>query len=380
MPANLTRIGTAVEMYSLRARKMSIAFHKTINGKERDHMKVIALAAIAFAVTLSGCAEHKDGPQDKALIANQTPLGGGTRAPATSFDYKRVQYLTDGTCSAGNVYFRYLSVEDVNLGKDAIGNDIMAEADVLIHANNRYEVEYKEKYITDYTTNGYRYKRQRVRNFEGTVKVMNGKLLLDDLMEIKAQEVEGKVVATVLYKKNIVTQGLKNVAVKAVNVWSTAGIRNHREVCPDEENTLGIFSNFRARETRTSIALKGLSTNERVMAGQVTLNGLELILHADGNYHLLARVRLPGDNYGSERPYIIESGVWDRAGSMLKLYYGIVRMAQYGSGVELRFTRDLTLFDDENQKSYQLALTGKTVKLISGPSEFNMDDLMDTYR
>ncbi len=338
-------------------------------------MKSIYFIALAFATALSACAESKDSARDQGFVTSQENGGNReSRTPASAFDYQRIVYTTDGSCAAGNVYFRYLSVQDVNLG-----NDILAEADVLIHANNRYEVEYKEKYVTDYTASGYRYKRQRVRNFEGAVKQVNGKLVLDDLMEIEAQEVDGKVIASVFYQKNIVTEGLKNVAAKAVNVWSTAGIQSHREVCPDEENTLGVFSSFRARESRTSIALKGFSTNEAVIAGQVVLSGLELIVHADGNYHLLAKARLANGSSGSERPYIIESGIWDREGSMLKLYYGRVRMAQPGS-VELKFTRDLTLFDDVNQRSYQLVLTGKAVKLVFGPSAFSMDDLMDTYR
>ncbi|MGE3681001.1 MAG: hypothetical protein AB7G93_04685 [Bdellovibrionales bacterium] len=342
-------------------------------------MKSFILTAIACVAVLSGCAESKDSAKDQNYVVNRGE-SGGSRQPASALDYKRIHYTTDGSCAAGNIYFRFLSVENVNLGKNAIGNDILADADVLIHSDGRYEVEYLEKYITDYTATGYRYKRQRVRNFEGNWKDVNGKLVLDDLMEISAQELDRKVVAEVHYKKDIVTAGLKGAIAKGVNVWSTAGIRSYREVCATDQDTLGAFETFRSRDSRTSIALKGLVSSDRLVAGEVAISGMELLIHPDGRYHLIARAKTSVDSFSVERPYIIESGTWERFGSQLKLYYSVVNLVYGSNGVELKFTRDPMLFDDEHNKGYMLALTGKSVRMKMAPSSLNMDDLTDTYR
>lgn len=342
-------------------------------------MKCFILTAIACVVVLSGCAESKDSAKDQSYVVNQGG-SGGSRNPASAFDYKRIHYTTDGSCAAGNVYFRFLSVENVNLGKNAIGNDILADADVLIHADGRYEVEYLEKYIIDYTSTGYRYKRQRVRNFEGRWKEADGKLVLDDLMEITAREQDRKVEAEVIYKKDIVTAGLKGAVAKGVNVWSTAGIRSYREVCATEQDTLGVFEKFRSRNSRVNISLNGLVSNDPMLVGEVAISGMELFIHPDGRYHLVARAKTPADNYLVERPYIIESGTWERFGSQLKLYYSIVSMVYGSNGVELKFNRNPMLFDDDHNKGYTLALTGKSVKMMMSHSSLNMDDLTDTYR
>jgi len=376
--AKFIELGTTVEMKSLTARA-TVRARLTINGKERNRMKCFILTAIACVAVLSGCAESKDSAKDESHLVNQQG-SGGSRNPASTFDYKRIQYTTDGSCSAGNVYFRFLSVENVNLGKNAFENDILADADVLIHADGRYEVEYLEKYITDYTPTGYRYKRQRVRNFEGKWKEVDGKIILDDLMEITAREQDRKVEAAVLYKKDIVTAGLKGATARGVNVWSTAGILSYREVCATEQDTLGMFERFRSRDSRVNISLNGLVSNDRMVVGEVAISGMELLIHPDGNYHLVARAKTSADNFSVERPYIIESGTWERFGSQLKLYYSVVSLAYGNNGVELSFTRDPVLFDDDHNKAYPLALTGKRVRLMMSRSSLNMDDLTDTYR
>ena len=344
-------------------------------------MKIIFLLAIATAAALTGCSQsNEEAKHQGEVIAHQGNNENGSREPATAFDYKRVQYTTDGSCAKGSLYFRYLSVEDVKLGQTAEGKDILVEADVLLYSNGQYEVEYKEKYITDYTDTGYRYKKQKVRNFAGNWKEAAGKLVLDDVMDIIAQELDGKIVGRVLYKKNIVTPGLKGATARAVNVWSSAAIRSYREMCPSEQDVLGSFEKFRARSSLQTISLNGLASAERMTVSNVEIRQMHLILHTDGSYHVMVLARVPADGFASERVYTLESGSWERMGQMLKLYHGMVSMAYGGSGVELRFTRDVVLFDDVNQKVYPLALTGKNIKLMFAPSPFSMDDLTDTYR
>jgi|SRR3989344_1617168 len=344
-------------------------------------MKIIFLLAVAAAAALTGCSQsNEEAKRQGEVIAHQRNNENGSRAPATAFDYKRVQYATDGSCAKGSLYFRYLSVEDVKLGQTAEGNDILVDADVLLYSNGQYEVEYTEKYITDYTDTGYRYKKQKVRNFAGHWNEIGGKLVLDDLMDVSAQEVEGKVVGSVLYKKDIVTVGLRGTTARAVNVWSSAAIRSYREMCPNEQDVLGSFEKFRARNNLETNSLNGLASTERMTVSNVEIRQMHLILHTNGSYHVMVLARVPADGYSSERPYTLESGSWERMGQMLKLYHGMVSMAYGGVGVDLRFTRDVVLFDDVNQKAYSLALTGKSVKLMFSPSPFNMDDLTDTYR
>jgi hypothetical protein len=342
-------------------------------------MKSFILTSIACVALLSGCAESKDSAKDQNNVMNQGE-SGGSRHPTSVFDYKRIYYTTDGSCAAGNIYFRFLSVENVNLGKNALGNDILADADVLIHADGRYEVEYLEKYITDYTPTGFRYKRQRVRNFEGKWKEVAGKLVLDDLMEISAREQDQKVEAEVLYKKDIVTVGLKGSIARGVNVWSTAGIRSYREVCETDQDTLGAFEKFRSRESRGNISLNALVSTERMLVGEVAIAGMELFIHPDGRYHLVARAKTSADNYSVERPFIIESGSWERHGTQLKLYYGIVNLIYGSNGVELQFTRNPMLFEDDHNKAFTLNLTGKSIRMMMSRSTLNMDDLNDNYR
>lgn len=336
-------------------------------------MNLLKMSLIALAMGLGACSSNSDSSNNNG--GTVTPAGGGGNPPAQSFDYKRFLYSTSGVCGKGGFYFRFLSASDTVIGKD-YGHDIMVDSRILLYANGSFEVETTEKYILEYLPDGYKYRQQKSRYVSGQYREENGKLILGDLMELTGSEVGNRLVASILYKKNLMSPGLRGMTVSGNMVWSTAEIRSERETCPNDEDKLREFDQFKARANRSTTNLNSLATNEQVIAGSVTIKRLELILHSDGNYQVVARASVP--DFAFDWSYIIDSGIWERRGSELKLNNGFVSLGGERDAVNLTFTRKVNLYTDD--KTYPIDLTGRTFTLKYGASDLTTDDLTYKYR
>jgi hypothetical protein len=329
-------------------------------------MKALRIFAMFCAFALSACAQESESHNQPVVQSGGNNLG--------IFDYRRLNYEEQGTCTSSSFYFRMLSVEDVNLGKNN-GQDILADTDVLIHSNGRFEIEYKEKYIVEYTVTGYAYKRQRVRYASGVWKEEGGVLRLGDLMIVQANDENGKIQATVTYQKDLVTPGLNGIRTSAHMVLSSSAIRSQREVCPGPEDQLGLFDRFKARDSLSSIELKGFTNWDTFVTDDITVTNLALIIHPDGRYDLVARAKVPDVSFVWS--YNIDSGIWVRQGNQLKLYKGSLRLSY--NGAQLVFDRDPILFS-KTGKAFKLSMSGQSIQMNFGGTPYNMDDLTDIYR
>ena len=335
-------------------------------------MKFTSIGLVIVSLILAACSDRVESGANAGIFNPVEESGNG---PASAFDYKRFYYGTSGVCGGNSFYFKLLKAEDMLLGQRD-GQDILVESAILLYENHHFEVEYIEKYITEYTANGYKYKRMKSRFVSGEWREESGRLILGNLMEISGKEVEKRAVATVMYKQDIITRGLQNKATRGAMVWSSSAIKSERETCPSEQDTLGNFARFKTRENRSEIHLKSLANSDGMVVGNILIKKLELLIEEDGHYYVVAHAALP--NVAYVRPYIVDSGIWQRSGSSLKLYNGFVNTTFAGNQADLKFTRNVMLFTDTN--AYSLAVEGKSVRMVLGYSDLSADALTDTYR
>jgi hypothetical protein len=335
-------------------------------------MKFTSVGLIIVSLILAACSGRVDSVGNPGMTTSQEDSGPPS---VSAFDYRKFYYGTSGVCGGSSFYFKLLKAADMNLGQRD-GHDILVESSILIFENKSFEVEYVEKYILDYTPSGYKYKYMKSRYVSGNWHQEGDRLILGDLMEISGKQDGTRTVASVIYKKDIITNGLKNKMAQGGMVWSSSAIKSERETCPTDQETLGNFDRFKARETRSEIHLKSLSSNDPLVLGNVVVKKLDLLIDTDGHYYLVALAALP--NAAFDWSFIIDSGIWQRNGSSLKLYNGVVNMTYSGNQVDLTFTRNLTLFTAVS--AFPLQVEGKTVRLSFGYSDLTTDDLSDTYR
>lgn len=328
-------------------------------------MLTLGLAACASDVQTSGQSGNVIVPGDDS----------GNKPVVQVFDYARLLYGTSGVCGQQGFYFKLLSADDIVIGQKD-GQDIMVDSRILLYPNKKFEVESTEKYIMSYTATGYTYKKLKRRYVAGNYVEANGKLVLGDFMEINAREVDKRVVANILYKKNVVSQGLADHSVMGHMVWSSAAIKSERETCPNQEDMLGDFAKFQARADRSKIELNALYSDQQIYANGFYIKNMRLILENDGHYAIVAQGAAPGEGFVST--FIIDSGIWQQVAGQLKLYHGALSLGFANNEATLRFTRDLTVF--ARDKAYSVPMMGKSVSMRFGPSDFVTDDLTDTYR
>lgn len=339
-------------------------------------MKTKILGLLVMVVALAACSAKTDSSQSGGAVVVPADDGGGNPPkPGAAFDYRRMQYDTTGACGQQGFYFKLLSAEDIVIGQRN-GQDVMVDSRILLHANKRFEVEITEKYIMSYTATGYTYKKQKARYVSGSYVEANGKLVLGGLMEIVGREVDRRVVATILYKKDVMSPGLANHFVNGHMVLSTSAIESEREACPNPEDTLGDYAKFQARADRSVLELNALFSSEQIYANGFYIKNMRLILEADGHYSIVAEGAAPTEGFVST--YVIDSGMWQQVAGQLKLYNGVLSLGFGEDEAILRFTRDLIVFTKD--KAYSLPMVGKRVTMKFGPSNLTKDDLTDTYR
>ena len=205
---------------------------------------------------------------------------------------------------------------------------------------------------------------------------VNGTLVLDDLMEIEGRKVDERLLATIHYKKNVMSAGLKDEVVGGHMVSSTAAIKSERETCPTQEETLGDFEKFLAREDRSELELDGLHADSEVHGTGFYIKNIRLILEDNGSYAIVADGAVAG--YAFVSRFIVATGFWQRLGDQLKLYHGLLSLASSADEAVLRFDHDLTVLAKD--KVYSLPTNGRTLRMKFGPSGVTTDDLTDTLR
>lgn len=338
-------------------------------------MKFKITALLAMALTLAACSGRVESSETIGGGVGVPDDSGNQPKPVVAFDYNRFLYDTSGVCGQQGFYFKLLTADDVVIGQRD-GQDVMVDSRILLYPNKRFEVEINEKYILKYTDSGYAYKKMKSRVVSGTYSQSNGKLVLGDVMEIVGREVDKRVQANILYKKDVMSAGLSGRAVMGHMVWSTSAIKSERETCPNPEDSLGEFQKFQARADRSTIQLNALYSDQQIYANGFYIKNMRLILQNDGSYAIVAQGAAP--TVGFVTTYIIDTGYWSRVNGSLKLYNGILNLGFGDDEATLRFTRDLTVF--ANDKAYSLPMTGKSVSMKFYPSDLITDDLTDTYR
>lgn len=339
-------------------------------------MKTKIFGMLVMVAALAACSAQKDSSESGgAVVVPADDGGGGPPKPGAAFDYRRMQYDTSGVCGQQGFYFKLLAADDIVIGQRD-GQDVMVDSRILLHPNKRFEVEITEKYIVSYTATGYTYKKQKSRYVAGNYVEANGKIVLGDLMEIVGREVDKRVVANILYKKDVMSSGLANHAVTGHMVWSTSAIQSEREACPNPEDTLGDFAKFQARPDRSVLQLNALYSGQQMYVNDFYIKNMRLILENDGHFSIVIQGAAPTEGFVST--YIIDSGIWQQVGGQIKLYHGTLSLGFNDDEATLRFTRDLTVFTKD--RAYTLQMTGKSVSMKFGASDLTADDLTDTYR
>lgn len=252
-------------------------------------MKFTSLGLIIVSLILAACSGHVESGGSSGITNSQEDSGP---PPVSAFDYRKFYYGTSGVCGGSSFYFKLLKAADMNLGQRD-GHDILVESSILIFENKSFEVEYAEKYIMDYTPSGYKYKYMKSRYVSGTWRQEGDRLILGDVMEVSGKQDGTRAVASVLYKKDIITSGLKDKMAQGGMVWSSSAIKSERETCPAAEETLGNFDRFKARASRAEIHLKTLGSKELLVLGNVVVKKLELVIDEDGHYYLVALAAVP---------------------------------------------------------------------------------------
>ena len=338
-------------------------------------MKFKFAALMVMALSLAACSGKVESSDSGGAVGVPADDSGNQPKPGVAFDYSRLMYDTTGVCGQQGFYFKLLSADDVVIGSRD-GQDVMVDSRILLYPNKRFEVEINEKYITSYTASGYTYKKMKSRFVSGNYIQADGKLVLGDVMEIVGREVDKRVQANILYKKDVMSAGLSGRSVMGHMVWSTSAIKSERETCLNPEDTLEEFQKFQARADRSTIQLNALFSDQQIYANGFFIKNMRLILQNDGSYAIVAQGAAP--TVGFVTTYIIDTGYWSRANGSLKLYNGVLNLGFGDDEATLRFTRDLTVF--ANGKAYSLPMLGKTISLKFGPSDLITDDLTDTYR
>jgi hypothetical protein len=333
-------------------------------------------ALLLLVLSLAACSAKVESGETLGGGGVSTPGDFGNQPkPVVAFDYNRFLYDTSGVCGQQGFYFKLLTSDDVVIGQRD-GQDVMVDSRILLYPNKRFEVEINEKYILKYTESGYAYKKMKSRVVSGNYSQSNGKLVLGDVMEIVGRDVDKRVQANILYKKDVMSAGLSGRTVMGHMVWSTSAIKSERETCPNPEDTLGEFKKFQARADRSTIQLNALYSDQEIYANGFFIKNMRLILQNDGSYAIVAQGAAP--TVGFVTTYIIDTGYWSRVNGSLKLYNGILSLGFGDDEATLRFTRDLTVF--ANDKAYSLPMLGKSVSMKFYPSDLITDDLTDTYR
>ncbi len=334
-------------------------------------MKFMTLI-LALSLVASGCAEKSE-PNQKSTPAEKPQKSD--EKPTPGFIYKRLVYGTEGTCGEKGFFFKTLKTEDQVVGK-VDGRDVVAESTILLHANNLFEVEYVEKYVSQYMASGYRYSKSKKRYVSGHWEIQNDRLVLGDLMEIVGQEKNHRGSALVTYKQNLITAGLKDAKLEGGMVAASAAIRSERETCPVDAEKLGLFDRFKARQNLAEIQLSTLRSNEFMVIAGVAFQNMEVVLREDGHYEVVASaVFASGER---TETFIIDSGFWERNGAALKLYNGWLRPTTEWNEAVITFARDLTFY--VGSKHYTVPLKGRSIGLKYGASMLTMDDLTYTYQ
>lgn len=336
-------------------------------------MKLKLAALLMMTLSLAACSGNAD--SNEAAAGTPSDVGDNRPKPAVAFDYGRLMYDTAGVCGQQGFYFKLLTADDVVIGQRQ-GQDVMVSSRILLHPDNRFEVEVTEKYILSYTGSGYTYKKTKSRFVTGNYTQSNGKLVLGDLMEIVGREVDKKNVAYIRYNKDLMSVGLEGKSVTGHIVWSTSAIKSERETCPNPEDTLGDFAKFQARPDRSQTQLSALYSDQQIYSNGFYIKNMRLVIQSDGSYAIVAQGAAPSEGFVST--YIIDPGHWSQANGTLKLYNEVLTQGFEDDEAVLRFTRDLTIF--ANGKAYSVPMIGKSVSMKFGPSDLTTDDLTDTYR
>lgn len=115
--------------------------------------KTIVTFLMFLCVGLVACSEKSNGHSQSA--GTGSPASAPSRLPdyvPEKFDYNKLMYSVQGTCGAkGGVYFKYLLIEDIVVGKSERGNDLLAEVRVVLTPDRKFVAQYEEKEVESYT-------------------------------------------------------------------------------------------------------------------------------------------------------------------------------------------------------------------------------------
>jgi len=99
---------------------------------------------LAFSLLAAGCTKKAESEDKPASPAKPQKYD---ERPTPGFIYKRFAYGTEGVCGEKGFYFKTLKTDDQVIAK-VDGRDVVAESTILLHANQQFEVEYVEKYVS----------------------------------------------------------------------------------------------------------------------------------------------------------------------------------------------------------------------------------------
>ncbi|MBX2988851.1 MAG: hypothetical protein KF802_13250 [Bdellovibrionaceae bacterium] len=163
--------------------------------------KAIVTFLMFLCVSLVACSEKSNG--QPRFAGNGSPSSSPNSLPEDvpeNFDYSKLMHSEQGTCGVkGGVYFKYLLIEDIIVGKSERGKDVLAEVRVALSPDRKFVAHYEEKEVEEYTATGYTHKRDKSRFISGYWFLDDQTMVIGDLLRVKAKMVDNRVKASAVF-------------------------------------------------------------------------------------------------------------------------------------------------------------------------------------
>lgn len=347
--------------------------------------KTIVTFLMFLCVSLVACSEKSNGQPRSAGNGSSSP--SPSRLPEDmpeNFDYSKLMHSEQGTCGVkGGVYFKYLLIEDIIVGKSERGKDLLAEVRVALSSDRKFVAHYEEKEVEEYTATGYTHKRDKSRIISGYWFLDDQTMVIGDLLRIKAKMVDNRVKASAVFLRDVITSHISGMTANGVMVWSTSpGAKSYREVCPRVESQLGNFVGFASQNDPESIKMSSLQLvqGQQFKTGSFYVNDMQVFLHKGGSFHLLLSGVDMNDATRTLKHYVVEESYWERTTSnKLNFYIGAL-LKKTDGGARLCLTKDLYYITPMNEMIDFPMEEGKCVDLEFHASNYSLDDLTGNYR
>lgn len=180
-------------------------------------------------VSILGCGDSSSGGSSNAPLENVHQASDNE--PLDVF-FSAFMYRERILCEYKEVVYHNMGVENILIGKNALGQDILASSRIDVFPDFTFRASYEEIDVLEYTSNGYASKTSGAKEVRGRWQINGRHIEFENFGIARRNFVPGMRILFFTYSNNIINEGLKENETNAVPMSSRKAIESVETVCP----------------------------------------------------------------------------------------------------------------------------------------------------